>query len=191
MGDTGALVCGFLLSVVAIAFIEQRTTVASPVISLSIFFYPVFDTLRVAYLRLCRSRSPFSADRNHTHHILHEAGLSQLQTVSLILLTQVGLLGLSLELQHLGNELLIVVFAAIAFLLHRVLCWVALCASCYAQGHYFSAKKKPSRSFRSYGSLCRKRKLIYLCIRKPICSPSMIQAAIIHKEEATLQSKPT
>jgi hypothetical protein len=41
-----------------------------------ILFIPVFDTLRVIILRLLKGDSPFSADREHTHHILLDLGLS-------------------------------------------------------------------------------------------------------------------
>jgi UDP-GlcNAc:undecaprenyl-phosphate/decaprenyl-phosphate GlcNAc-1-phosphate transferase len=81
MGDTGSLLCGFILSVLAIQFIEMRSLPASPPLALSILFIPLFDTVRVLMIRILQGRSPFLADQKHIHHRLLSLGFSQIGTV--------------------------------------------------------------------------------------------------------------
>ena len=47
--------------------------------------YPLFDTLRIFIIRIKDKKSPFSADRNHIHHKLIDAGLSHIQASLLII----------------------------------------------------------------------------------------------------------
>ena len=89
MGDTGSLTLGFLLSVCVIAFLKQHEslpadnssyTFRAPItIALTIALFPLFDTLRVFTLRLRQGRSPFSADKQHLHHLLLRFGLKHNQ----------------------------------------------------------------------------------------------------------------
>ena len=86
MGDSGSLIVGLVL-----AFLSIKLLVMTPYLPMiregfspsnrllfvaCILFIPVFDTLRVILLRLLKGDSPFSADREHTHHILLDLGLS-------------------------------------------------------------------------------------------------------------------
>ena len=43
MGDTGSLVCGFILAILAIELVEMRTVESAPAIAISILFIPIFD----------------------------------------------------------------------------------------------------------------------------------------------------
>ena len=43
----------------------------NPVFILCILAYPAIDTLRVFTVRLLSGKSPFSADRNHIHHLIN------------------------------------------------------------------------------------------------------------------------
>jgi UDP-GlcNAc:undecaprenyl-phosphate GlcNAc-1-phosphate transferase len=90
MGDTGSLVLGFVISVLCIRLIQLNTAITSPVIShapvfgLSIVAIPVFDTLRVFALRIWSGGSPFTADKNHIHHLLTNNGWSHSFAAKLI-----------------------------------------------------------------------------------------------------------
>lgn len=86
MGDTGSLICGFLLSIFAVKFIQIDFVPSSPVTVASILIIPVFDTLRVFLIRVLNGKSPFSPDRNHIHHILKEKNIPQKTIVVLICL---------------------------------------------------------------------------------------------------------
>ena len=92
MGDAGSLCTGFLISIMAIQFIEFNSPEVqnfykistAPVIAMAILVIPLYDTMRVFTIRLMKKKSPFAADRNHMHHILLNTGLGH-KEVSLIL----------------------------------------------------------------------------------------------------------
>lgn len=79
MGDTGSLIIGFIISILTLKFLALSPDKLEnlpflieniPLIAIGILIVPLFDTGRVFTIRLANKRSPFSADRNHTHHIL-------------------------------------------------------------------------------------------------------------------------
>lgn len=77
MGDSGALMVGFLLGVMAVKFCETDTypkTIwlmsAAPGVVFSVLAIPVLDTLRLFASRWMRGNSPFSPDKRHLHHKL-------------------------------------------------------------------------------------------------------------------------
>lgn len=88
MGNTGSLILGLLVSVLAIKFVEVNVTNQNtdsvyknaPVIALILLSVPIFDTLRVFGLRIMRGRSPFKADRMHLHHLMVDNGISHIKT---------------------------------------------------------------------------------------------------------------
>lgn len=89
MGDSGSLIIGAVLSVLAIRLIESPTTflpethrlISTPVAAMAILAYPLLDTLRVFTIRTSQGKSPLSADKNHLHHRLMEQNHSHKKTV--------------------------------------------------------------------------------------------------------------
>lgn len=79
MGDSGALLCGFLLATVAITGVLKALTMIMlvPMIILSV---PILDITYSTLRRLSRFQSPFVADADHLHHKLLKAGFSQVRT---------------------------------------------------------------------------------------------------------------
>ena len=100
MGDTGSLIIGFILGIFTIKLLSLKNYIASsdfpllieniPLVALAILVVPLFDTTRVFAIRLLNKKSPFSADRNHLHHILINMGLTHLKAA--IILTASNLL---------------------------------------------------------------------------------------------------
>jgi UDP-N-acetylmuramyl pentapeptide phosphotransferase/UDP-N-acetylglucosamine-1-phosphate transferase len=94
MGDTGALILGFLIVVLGIKAIELNVNTHLQIYSSqnmifsisSIMFLPVFDTLRVFIIRIFCNKSPFTAGKDHLHHILLKKGLHP-REVTYILVT--------------------------------------------------------------------------------------------------------
>lgn len=92
MGDSGSLIIGLVVSVLAIKLIEYDTNklptellfISKPIFAMSAIVYPMMDTLRIFIYRTFRGRSPFSADRNHIHHKLIDLGLSHRASVIII-----------------------------------------------------------------------------------------------------------
>ena len=78
MGDGGSLVIGFIIACCAIRACNMEITegVNNPVFVLCILAYPAVDTLRVFAVRIFSGKSPFSADRNHIHHLLIDKGFN-------------------------------------------------------------------------------------------------------------------
>ena len=92
MGNTGSLIIGFLLAFFAVRFVslnasyryEPTAFFNAPIIAIVILIVPIFDTLRVFLVRILAGRSPFSADRNHMHHILLDNGLSHAKATAVL-----------------------------------------------------------------------------------------------------------
>ena len=92
MGDSGSLIIGLVVSVLAIKLIEYDTLdlptelliVSKPIFAMSVIVYPLLDTFRIFVFRVFSGRSPFLADRNHIHHKLLDIGLSHRMAVILI-----------------------------------------------------------------------------------------------------------
>jgi UDP-GlcNAc:undecaprenyl-phosphate GlcNAc-1-phosphate transferase len=68
MGDSGSLTLGFIISLLAIRSLEYLPTISI----LFIAAIPILDTLVVMIRRKMNSRSIFSADHCHIHHILKQ-----------------------------------------------------------------------------------------------------------------------
>lgn len=135
MGDSGSLVVGLVL-----AFLSLKVLVMTPYVPMMrkgfspsnrllfvacVLFIPVFDTLRVIILRLLKGNSPFTADRNHTHHILLDLGLSHkkagffLASLNILIISTFWML--SNKLPHIGLTFLVVMMYGAMFLLFYVL----------------------------------------------------------------------
>lgn len=113
MGDTGSLVCGFIVSVLTIQFIEMGLKVgepfgsSAPSVAVGILFVPLFDTLRVFIVRMMAGRSPFSPDKNHVHHRILAMGFQQISTVMLLGLLNLVVILFVINFAALGNTVLI------------------------------------------------------------------------------------
>jgi UDP-N-acetylmuramyl pentapeptide phosphotransferase/UDP-N-acetylglucosamine-1-phosphate transferase len=90
MGDSGSLSIGLIMSILAIKLVEFVPAeespalifeLVSPVTVLAILVYPLTDTHRIFIYRATKGVSPFSADRNHLHHLLIDSGFSHKSTV--------------------------------------------------------------------------------------------------------------
>lgn len=104
MGDSGSLSIGLIISILAITFIEHTPAAATPVwikqlvnpvVAMAMLAYPLTDTLRIFGHRALRGVSPFSADRNHLHHLLIDSGMSHRKTVLWIYAANIGVIGLA------------------------------------------------------------------------------------------------
>ncbi len=120
MGDTGSLLIGLIMAVMAVKFNEMNKDPnmdhfihAAPAVSFGILIVPLFDTLRVMIIRLFKGRHIFKADKNHVHHKLLAMGYSHLQSTLLILLANVIITLIVLNFNHWG----IIDLGMLAFLL--------------------------------------------------------------------------
>lgn len=137
MGDTGAMITGFLLAVMMIEFINANndislpyTVLAAPAISFGIVIVPLFDLLRTIFVRIFINRSLSSPDRNHIHHQLLRLGLSHKKS-TLILVSVNAFFILLLFLLHRYGSIRLV-------LISLLLCMVLS----YIPGFLYQKKKK-------------------------------------------------
>ena len=86
MGDSGANLLGFLLSIIALDGAFKSTTVMSLFIPILALAVPIFDNLFVIYKRFREGKPVYQADRSQVHFRLKERGMSTNQVVSYILL---------------------------------------------------------------------------------------------------------
>lgn len=132
MGDTGALLIGYIISVLCILFVNsynEQTTVGNIihnpggalVVGLSVLFVPVFDSFRVFATRLMRGVSPFKADRTHLHHYLLDLGFTHSMTVGILLISNILLITVALILQDFNPNLGIFGIVAVSFILYAIL----------------------------------------------------------------------
>jgi len=130
LGDAGSLMIGLTISVLIIRFLNyQRISLefnidSAPAFAFGILIIPFFDTLRVFILRILQGRSPFSADRQHTHHVLLDLGLSHFQATLALASTNLLIILISLGLQSLGNLELIGLQLLIVFSLSFLASWL-------------------------------------------------------------------
>jgi len=128
MGDTGSLIIGLILSILAINFIQLSFASppyafpfrSSPAMAIAILIIPLFDTLRIFILRVMQKKSPFKADRNHMHHVLLDLGLSH-RGVSLTLYAiNILFIFVALMLRDISSLLLLIIISMMAVLLSLV-----------------------------------------------------------------------
>lgn len=122
MGDTGSLLIGTLIFVLAAKFNEfnaihssEYTIQSAPAVLIGFMAYPLFDVLRVFFLRIVViKKSPFNPDKNHIHHRLLTLGLSHLQTTLTIFIINTFYIAGALILQQYLNvlQLTLVIFSA-------------------------------------------------------------------------------
>lgn len=126
MGDTGSLIVGFIVALLAVKFIEsvrilprdhQYKVLSVPVFTCAVLIVPLFDTLRVFILRTLKGCSPFKADRNHVHHLMLDLGFSHTQTTLILVAFNLSMMGLIYWLQSLKGEYLLVLLFAIPTIL--------------------------------------------------------------------------
>lgn len=90
MGDSGSLTIGFILGVLFVKLSMNNPNV-SPfsreglLLAYSLLIVPVYDVCRVIIVRLLHKKPIFIADKNHIHHKMLRAGLTQHQALCVIL----------------------------------------------------------------------------------------------------------
>lgn len=122
MGDTGSLLIGLISAVMALKFMEVNKIVEGrepeiysvPALTFAILIGPIFDTIRVFIIRIANGVSPFTADRNHTHHRMLRLGFNHLQTT--LILTSINVLSIIMVLLFNGysNSILILLIIGVS-----------------------------------------------------------------------------
>lgn len=127
LGNAGSLFLGFVLAWYAVTFASHPAGLMQPVTALWLLAIPLFDAVRMTAKRLCRGRNPFTADREHLHHLLIGLGMPIGRVVPLVAAVHCGFIALGLanefwlhwpaHVMYLGFLLL---FAGYVVLLSRI-----------------------------------------------------------------------
>jgi UDP-N-acetylmuramyl pentapeptide phosphotransferase/UDP-N-acetylglucosamine-1-phosphate transferase len=128
MGDSGSLIIGAILSVLAMRVVDHGTarlpdwmrTVPTPLFAMSVIAFPLVDTFRVFVVRVARGSSPFQADRNHIHHRLMALGLGHRGTVAVLYAYAIAIILLSLTTRDILPNKGLLLLGASAFVLAMV-----------------------------------------------------------------------
>lgn len=138
MGDTGAYIIGFIISILVIQFIELNRfdsifnpnpfIKSAPAVGIGFVFIPLFDTLRAFILRIYQGHSPLYADRQHIHHFLLDHGWTHAQITLFLSFSALFIVILCLFFQWIGSFWLIGSLLALGLILH----WIM---------YFFKAKK--------------------------------------------------
>lgn len=124
MGDSGSLIIGAVLSVLAIEFIESPVNflpkefkfISTPVAAMAILAYPLLDTLRVFTIRALKGKSPLSADRNHLHHKLMDRFRSHKKTVITVYIFSIIIIAQAFLFQFENPNISFIISLGFAFL---------------------------------------------------------------------------
>ena len=93
MGDTGALLLGYLLSTLSIVGLFKFYAIISFFVPFLVLALPLIDTAFAFFRRLLRGQNPMKPDREHFHHKLLDRGFNQRQAVFVIYIIS-GFLGM-------------------------------------------------------------------------------------------------
>ncbi|MEJ5992813.1 MraY family glycosyltransferase [Pedobacter sp. Du54] len=129
MGDTGALLIGLVSVILAIKFIELNKIgdvpnpnfYSAPAIAVAVLIVPVFDSLRIFFIRILHKKSPFKGDRNHLHHRLQQLGFSTKKILISLSIFNLGMIFFAVALQNLGNFVLISLLFGISVVLNSII----------------------------------------------------------------------
>ena len=123
MGDTGSLVVGLILSVLAINIIKSGLIIGSiqlpnkgPLLAIAFLAIPLFDSLRVFIARLIKGRHPLQPGRGHIHHALLTLGFGHRLTSFILYNFSIFLICLSYFLLDFNINSAIAVLAFVAYL---------------------------------------------------------------------------
>ena len=76
LGDSGSLFLGSIVSIYVLKILSQDYSIKpiydvnKVIFVISILSYPIFDVIRIFFLRLYQGKSPFLADKQHIHHLI-------------------------------------------------------------------------------------------------------------------------
>lgn len=120
MGDTGSMVVGYLISFMAIKFINLSSAEwlmirNAPIIAIAILIVPIIDTLSVIIIRLSQKKSPFTPDKNHIHHRVLRLGFTHAETSIIICISNILIIVFAYTIRHLNINFMffLVIMAAL------------------------------------------------------------------------------
>ena len=115
LGNAGSEFLGLVIAWSCFRLTQNHFHPVAPVLAPFLFAVPVIDCLVLMVRRMAARRSPFSADRDHLHHLLADAGFSITGLIVVIVTVSlaIGLLASVALIEHLAEPMFIAAFAAL------------------------------------------------------------------------------
>jgi UDP-N-acetylmuramyl pentapeptide phosphotransferase/UDP-N-acetylglucosamine-1-phosphate transferase len=124
MGDSGSLLVGMILSVLAInsiryGLVSETNSLPNkgPLLAMVFLAIPLFDSLRVFVVRLIKGAHPLYPGREHIHHVLLDLGLGHTITALTLYLVSLLLIFVSYFLLELNINTSITILVVISFII--------------------------------------------------------------------------
>jgi UDP-GlcNAc:undecaprenyl-phosphate GlcNAc-1-phosphate transferase len=128
MGDSGALVLGFILVSSGILLLQDASNTPMSSVTFAtivgVLALPVADSLRVYRMRLKSGSSPFKADKMHFHHMVLYLGLKHKWASFLIIFISFSLIVISLFLGTYFSTTFMLIINLIVFILISEILWL-------------------------------------------------------------------
>jgi len=141
MGDTGSLLIGLIISILVIRFNELNIDKSkpfaiypAPAVSIGVLIVPLFDLLRVMFIRIITRRPISMPDRNHIHHLLLKLGFGHIRVTLIISLVNLFFIYFVFYTAHfvsIRRQLLLILILAMVIT--------------YIPSYLLSKKKKPEK----------------------------------------------
>ena len=124
LGDNGSLLLGCILIYLTLDFLSFDTTGILLIgnnkilLLMSLFSYPLVDTMRIFIVRILRKKSPFSADKNHIHHHLLRLGCSHKKASTFILMytCSITIISLFFMTQNINTSFVILLILSVTMI---------------------------------------------------------------------------
>lgn len=119
MGDTGALLLGYVLATMSVIGLFKFYAVVSFAVPLLALAIPLSDTIFAVFRRLFKGQNPMKPDRGHFHHRLLDMGLSQKHAVSILYLLSAifGFAAVALTTTEEAKTLILIIAFCVAVIL--------------------------------------------------------------------------
>ena len=125
MGSSGSYLIGVIMYFMSVIYLNQTNFQSLPVPRFSFLFsilaIPLYDTLRVFFLRILKKKSPFTADANHIHHRLLKHKLSHASVVFILLLVNIFLISFNILMTKCNDFLLLILTILVLIFLNFIL----------------------------------------------------------------------
>jgi UDP-N-acetylmuramyl pentapeptide phosphotransferase/UDP-N-acetylglucosamine-1-phosphate transferase len=123
MGDSGSLVVGMILSILAInciryglVFEEITFPNRGPLIAIGFLAIPLFDSLRVFIVRISNGKNPLYPGREHIHHALLDLGFGHTRTAGILYLASFLLIITCYSLLEININYAIAILAFVSYI---------------------------------------------------------------------------
>ncbi len=124
MGDTGTLLLGFLMALMAVRLLNLRQAnllfwqIETPLAFIfAVLIIPLFDILRIVVVRIIQGRSPLRPDRQHIHYRMVDGGLTNLQATGILVGINLVFIMMVFGLRRYGEIPVIIVLLVVAIVL--------------------------------------------------------------------------